>query len=218
MRRSEGREQQRAIADLKFLFRNLRSVLSPVAWELWGDHYPDRAVAADREVIVDLIGSAEGERSAALAKHWLDRQPGAFHVIRGPGGKVRGVVGLLDLTTASAEDRAADPGTAAAWSYVERTAPARAGETVTQCRFIVDAETYQGPSPTLNAVPILTLQRQLTTPASGVGLRHPCSSRTGGRTTSPPPTCPGPWARTSSWTGDATGCSRTTSAGFPSRR
>jgi hypothetical protein len=164
VRRCEGRQQQRAIADLKFLFGNLRSVLSPVAWDLWGDHYPDRATVVDREAIVDLIGFAEGDRSAALAKHWLDRQPGGFHVIRGRGGKVRGVVGLLDLSGASDEDRAADPGTAAAWSYVQRTATVRPGEAVTQCRFIVDAETYQGPSPTLNAVPILTLQRQLTTP------------------------------------------------------
>jgi AAA ATPase domain len=163
VRRREGREQQRAIADLKFLFRNLRSVLSPVAWDQWGDHYPDRATATDRGVIVELIGSAEGDRSAALANHWLDRQPSGFHVVRGRGGKVRGVVGLLDLSTASDEDRAADPGTAAAWRYVERTAPVRPGEKVAQCRFIVDAETYQGPSPTLNAVPILTLQRQLTT-------------------------------------------------------
>lgn len=164
VRRSEGRQQQSGIADLKFLFRNLRSVLSPVAWGLWGDHYPDLAVSAEHEVILELIGSTEGDRSAALAKHWLDRQPGGFHVIRGPGGTVRGVVGLLDLTTASGADRAADPGTAAAWSYVERTAPVRAGEVVAQCRFIVDAETFQGPSPTLNVVPILTLQRQLTTP------------------------------------------------------
>jgi hypothetical protein len=164
VRRREGRQQQRAIADLKFLFRNLRSVLSPVAWDLWGDHYPDRAAVADRGVIVELIGSAEGDRSAALANHWFERQPGGFHVVRGRGGNVRGVVGLLDLSSASEEDRAADPGTAAAWNYVERTAPVRPGEIVTQCRFIVDAETYQGPSPTLNAVPILTLQGQLSTP------------------------------------------------------
>jgi len=164
VRRSEGRMQQRAIADLKFLFRNLRSVLSPVAWEAWGDHYPDRASSADREVIVDLVGAAEGEESAALARHWLDRQPDGFHVIRGPYGAVRGVVALLNLTIAGPEQRDADPGTAAAWRYMECTAPVRGGETVTQCRFVVDAETYQGPSPTLNAVPILTLQRQLTTP------------------------------------------------------
>jgi hypothetical protein len=32
------------------------------------------------------------------------------------------------------------------------------------CRFVVDRTSYQGPSPTLNAVPILTLQSQLSTP------------------------------------------------------
>jgi len=159
----QGRQQQRAIADLKFLFRNLRSVLSPVAWESWGEHYPDRATVADREVIVELIASAEGERSAVLTEHWLQRQPEGFHVVRGRAGQVRGVVALLDLSSAGDTDRAADPGAAAAWGYVERAAPVRPGEVVALCRFIVDAETYQGPSPTLNAVPILTLQRQLTT-------------------------------------------------------
>jgi len=32
------------------------------------------------------------------------------------------------------------------------------------CRFVVDRNSYQGPSPTLNATPILTLQNQLCTP------------------------------------------------------
>ena len=38
------------------------------------------------------------------------------------------------------------------------------GEALTLCRFVVDRNSYQGPSPTLNAVPILTLQKQLSTP------------------------------------------------------
>ncbi len=164
VRRTTGRPQQAAIADLKFLFRNLRSVLSPVAWDDWGEHYPDRAIAADRKDIVRLVESAEGAPSGAWAAHWFDRQPGGFHVIRRTGGSLRGVVAVLDLTAASPEERDADPGTAAAWRFVERTAPARVGEVVTQCRFTVDAETYQGPSPTLNAVPIVTMQRQLSTP------------------------------------------------------
>ena len=164
VRREQGRAQQRAIADLKFLFRNLRSVISPVAWEVWGEHYPDRATSEDRPVVVDLVRRFEGEHSAALAGHWFDRQPEGFHVLRGRGGQVRGVVALLDLERATDEDRGADPGATAAWSHVERTAPARSGEAVSLCRFIVDAEVYQAPSPTLNAVPILTLQRQLSTP------------------------------------------------------
>ena len=74
------------------------------------------------------------------------------------------MVALLDLTpraprTATPTREQRPPG-----AYVEGTAPLRAGEVVTQCRFIVDAETYQGPSPTLNAVPIVTMQRQLSTP------------------------------------------------------
>jgi hypothetical protein len=35
---------------------------------------------------------------------------------------------------------------------------------VTQSRFIIDREAYQGPSPTLNATPIVTIQRYLRTP------------------------------------------------------
>ena len=41
---------------------------------------------------------------------------------------------------------------------------ARPTELVTQSRFIIDRGTYQDPSATLNATPILTFQRYLGTP------------------------------------------------------
>jgi hypothetical protein len=85
-------------------------------------------------------------------------------VVRGQDGAVGGFLALLDLTGASAEDIAADPGAQAAWDYAKRQAPPRPGEAVTQSRFIIDADAYQGPSPTLNATPILTMQRYLGTP------------------------------------------------------
>jgi hypothetical protein len=85
-------------------------------------------------------------------------------VVRGQDGVVGGFLALLDLTRASAQDIEADPGARAAWSYARRHAPPRPAETVTQSRFIVDREAYQGPSPTLNATPILTMQRYLGTP------------------------------------------------------
>ena len=163
LKSSRGHEQQRAIFDLKFLFRNLPGILSPLDWNAWGGYYPEPAAAGDRGAILELVATAEGDDSATIAERWMDRQPHGFYVIRGADGAVRGVLGLLDLTTASDEDRAADPGARAAWDFAQQHAPPRPGEVVTQSRFIIDREAYQGPSPTLNATPIATVQRYLQT-------------------------------------------------------
>jgi energy-coupling factor transporter ATP-binding protein EcfA2 len=161
---SQGHEQQRAIFDAKFLFRRLPGILSPVDWDAWGHHYPEPARSGDREPILDLVMGWEGEASAAIAARWWDRQPEGFFVVRGQDGAVGGFLALVDLTRASIQDIAADPGARAAWDYAKRQAPPRPGETVTQSRFIIDRMAYQGPSPTLNATPILTMQRYLHTP------------------------------------------------------
>ena len=71
---------------------------------------------------------------------------------------------MVNLTQASVDEIDADPGTRAAWQFAHRHGPPRPGEALTQCRFVVDRQSYQGPSPTLNATPILTLQEQLATP------------------------------------------------------
>jgi hypothetical protein len=164
LKSSQGHERQQAIFDLKYLFRNLPSILSPVDWNAWGRHYPEPARADDRCGILELVATAEGAESSAIAERWLDRQPEGFFVIRDGDGAVRGFVGLLDLTRASDEDRATDPGTQAAWNFALQQAPPRPGEVVTQSRFVIDREAYQGPSPTLNAVPIVTMQHHLQTP------------------------------------------------------
>jgi len=160
---SRGQEQQRAIADAKYLFRRLPTILSPVDWDAWGQRYPEPARPGDREPILDLVGTWEGEASAAIAARWWERQPEGFFVVRGHDGAVGGVLALLDLTRAAADDIVADPGAQAAWEYAKRQAPPRPGEAVTQSRFIIDREAYQGPSATLNATPILTMQRYLGT-------------------------------------------------------
>jgi hypothetical protein len=161
---SRGQEQQRAIADAKYLFRRLPSILSPVDWDTWGQQYPEPARPGDREPILRLVLKWEGEASAAIAARWWERQPKGFFVVRGQDGAVGGVLALLDLTRAAAQDIEADPGARAAWGYAKRHAAPRPGEVVTQSRFVVDRAAYQGPSPTLNATPILTFQRYLGTP------------------------------------------------------
>jgi hypothetical protein len=111
-----------------------------------------------------MILTWEGEASTAIAARWWERQPEGFFVVRDQNGAVGGFLALLDLTRASTRDIAADPGARAAWDYAERHAAPRPTETVTQSRFIIDREAYQGPSATLNATPILTFQRYLGTP------------------------------------------------------
>jgi hypothetical protein len=161
---SRGQEQQRAIADAKYLFRRLPGVGSPIDWAGWGQQYPQPARSGDREPILDLVLAWEGEASAAIAARWWERQPRGFFVVRGQDGAVGGFLALLDLTRASTQDIAADPGARAAWDYARQHAPPRPGEVVTQSRFIIDREANQGPSATLNATPILTMQRYLGTP------------------------------------------------------
>lgn len=141
---SSGSEQLRAMYDEKFLFRRLPGVLSPVDWDTWGRYYPQPASAGDHPAILDLVAGAEGRASAAIARRWLDRQPEAFWVLRREDDGVRGVLALLDLTDANPDDLAADPGARAAREHARRHAPPRPGEALTQTRFVVDAEAYQG--------------------------------------------------------------------------
>ncbi len=161
LKSSRGREQQRSVFDLKFLFRYLRSALAPVDWDVWGLHYPEPARRADGGSILELVAAAEGEASAAIAERWFDVYLEGFVVVRGEDDDVRGFVALLDLTVASEQDRRADPGAEAAWDYAHRCSPPRPGEVITQTRFVVDRDVYQGPSSTLNALPMVTLQRYL---------------------------------------------------------
>ncbi|NLE81852.1 MAG: ATP-binding protein [Rhodococcus sp.] len=159
-----GHEQQHAIVDLKYVFRHFPGVLSPVDWDSWGGFYPEPATTKDHAAILDMVRSHEGDESAAIARIWLDRQPDAFYVLRRIDGDIRGFAALIDLTRADEADIAADPGTQAAWNHARQSAPCRRGEVVTQTRFIVDRAVYQDPSPTLNAVPVLTMQQYLCTP------------------------------------------------------
>jgi hypothetical protein len=159
----QGREQQRAISDLKFLFRHIPGVLSPIDWDAWGQHHPEPARSGDRDAVLELIATAEGADAARIAASWWDGQLEGFTVLRDASERLRGVICSLDLTSAADELRAADPGAQAVWEHAHAYRPPRSGEIVTQTRFIVDREAYQGPSPTLNAVPIVTLQRQLAT-------------------------------------------------------
>lgn len=98
-----------------------------VQWTALGTAYAEPATAADSSAILDMVRRHEGEDAAAIARHWLARQPGAFTVFRGAGGDVLGFVASLALQETTEEDQALDPGVRAAWDFAQRYGPARPG-------------------------------------------------------------------------------------------
>lgn len=165
LKATQGREQQRVLFDAKFLHRYQPVSKAMCDWESLGQYYPERATPADRAGMVELAEAWEGPASAALVDRWCERQPEGFFVIRGHDGIIKGFLGAIELTGASPEDVAADPGARAAYEYAQRLAPPRAGEVMTQARFIVDRDAHQRPSPTVNCAPVLSIQHWLGTPS-----------------------------------------------------
>ena len=88
-----------------------------------------------------------------------ERQPEGFFVVPATK-KLVGFVALLELTAASTAEIVADPAPSRRKTRAA-TGAAASDETSPVPVFIIDREAYQGPSPTMNATPILTMQRYL---------------------------------------------------------
>jgi hypothetical protein len=152
LRSAGGEAGRRAPFDIIFMHRNNALVRPFWDWASMGQTYAEPAGGGDRPGILAMTARHEGATSAALAAHWLDRQPGAFLAFRAGPGSLVGFMAYLDLDGAADEDRRADPVTAAAWDEAERRRPRRPGEHVRMLRFAMDAEAHQQPSPGFNLV------------------------------------------------------------------
>jgi hypothetical protein len=84
-------------------------------WDSLGRAYAEPARLEDATVVAEIVELHEGPDSAALARHWLARQPGGFALVRGPDAEALGVIALITLHDATDEDRGADPLACAAW-------------------------------------------------------------------------------------------------------
>jgi hypothetical protein len=153
---ARGDRRLDAALEIKFTYRNLPGLLSPMDWSSWGSLLPEPARPGDRDEVLGLVRTHEGGQAARWAATWWEAQPEGWHVIR-DGSGVRGVVTRLDLTHASEQDRSADAAAAAAWRHAHELAGTGGTDRVGVCRWVVDRETYQDPSPTLNAAPLVNL-------------------------------------------------------------
>ena len=166
--------QQAVLSDLLYLHRDnpvLRPYLRPLESQpgTAGLHV-DRMRAEDLPALQEMVARHEGARSAALAEHWLQRQPQGVRVVRAGSGEPVGFLALLALTEVAPQDRAMDPAVAAAWSHLDRSAPLRPGELATLARFWMAAETYQDVSPVQGLLAVELTRHYLTTSALAVSL------------------------------------------------
>jgi hypothetical protein len=161
---SEGREHERALADLIFLHRGNPAASALWDWKSLGEVYADGLRAGDVEVIVMMVERYEGAESAAIVNHWLERQPAGFWVFRGRGPELLGFAAQIALHEAGEEDFARDPGARAVWAHAQRHAPPRPGDDVLLARFMMDRDSYQAPSRSFNVMTMRSMKEWLGRP------------------------------------------------------
>ncbi|NUM46500.1 MAG: ATP-binding protein [Anaerolineales bacterium] len=155
-----GLEQQRALFDLVFLHRD-NPVMRPfIEWQMGGSSLPDRLRDSDIPHLLEMVTRHEGADSARIAAFWLGKQPENVLVPRTAEGLPAGFLLTLDLTAATAQDRATDPAAQAAWNSLK---PLRSGERATMFRFWMDGEAYQSVSATQSVIFIHIARHYLTT-------------------------------------------------------
>ena len=163
------RAQQHVLADYAFLHRD-NAVVRPLLDQLrsqW-QHVQPQASGSPKpeewELLHTLVARHEGEAAAQIATHWFDLQPHNVQLFRDADGGVVGFLFCLALDETTAEQRAADPGAEAAWSYLEAHAPLRKGERATVFRFWLDHHAYQGVSAVQSLIFVATVRHYLQTP------------------------------------------------------
>ena len=157
---SDGRAQRAATTDLMFLHRGNAGIRPFYDWDTLGRAYADAIRPTDEDAVLAMVERHETAASLAIARYWLARRRDAFAVVRRTVDDAPIGFGIsLPLHEATAEDRAEDPGAAAMWDYVVEHGAPRPGEEVWGARMFMDAERYQAPSPSLNAIAIDSTQR-----------------------------------------------------------
>jgi hypothetical protein len=173
---SKGSEQQRYGLDMIFVNKQAPGMKQFFAWDEMDTAYAEGATPADFPAILEMVRHHEGEQSAAIARHWQERQPEAFFVYRTQDGELYGFMAQLALHKATAEDAAVDPAVLAALNYVHMHHSIQPDNLISFLRFWMSKETYQAVSPAINLTAANCVIHWRTTPRlvwSFVSMAHP---------------------------------------------
>jgi Transcriptional regulatory protein, C terminal len=140
---AQGLDGLRVWFDLIYLQRYNPHLRPFFEWVGFGTTFAQSASAADHGAILEMVERHEGSLSAAIARHWLERQPDAFLTVRSVTAELIGFVCHLRLEAVTPEDVAVDPAVANAIAHMERHGPPGAGEHTVYSRFWTHRDRHQ---------------------------------------------------------------------------
>lgn len=159
-----GIAQQRILFDYIFLHRDNPVVRPFFEWASSGTMTADLIKASDIPNLAGIVARYEGEDSADLAAQWMQAQPEGTLVLRDSETIPAGLMTLVRLDRATAEQIAADPGTHQPMQFLNRHAPLRPGEAATVFRFWMGRDTYQQVAPAQSVIFVNAVRHYLSTP------------------------------------------------------
>jgi hypothetical protein len=172
---TQGQEQHRVLFDYIFLHRDNPAVRPRFTWQENSSLLTDSLRETDRPFLMGMVTKHEGEESAQILAHWLERQPQGVLVLRDAEQEPAGFVVMVALHQTSREDFQVDPSVHAVWHYLQNQAPLREGEGATLFRFWMARDTYQAVSPTQSRIFISFVQHHHTTPGPAFTF-YPCAA------------------------------------------
>jgi DNA-binding SARP family transcriptional activator len=160
--RANSHDQYLALLDLIFLHDN-PLIRSTFTWNDIAGLLEDTPRESDWPMLVEMVRRHEGDQSADLAARWFAHQPEGVTVFRDSTGVVTGFNCFVTLRPEDREWSLADPCAAAIWSYLDTQPPPEDGQIVAIDRFWMDANAYQGISPTQGMIFVSATRYMLTT-------------------------------------------------------
>ncbi|MFH7028830.1 MAG: ATP-binding protein [Heteroscytonema crispum UTEX LB 1556] len=162
---TQGQEKHRVLFDYIFLHRDNPAIRPRFTWGEHSSLLTDSLRETDKTAILKMVALYEGEESAKIAAHWLQRQGQNVVVFRDSQAEPAGFAMMVTLHSATQEDLQVDPGAIASWQYLQNNAPLRRNEGATIFRFWMARDTYQGVSPTQSLIFINFVQYFQKTPS-----------------------------------------------------
>lgn len=152
------------VQDVIYLHRNSSMMSAHWDWASFGAVEATGLRPGDAAVLAEIVRRNDGDAEVPILHHWINRQPGAFTVIRSPGGDILGFLAILVLEQPTDDDLVIDPAVAAVWEHASRNDPPRPGQVTGILRFFEDRDAGQSvPSITFNVVSSATTSAWLTT-------------------------------------------------------